>query len=352
MVAERRCRLSELTAGVVPAMSLLPRWVSRLTSLHIVIVLLLVASLLYFLRNYRNVTEAKVEFDWDQLGTMAIADGARWSFLSCNTSQALRRVDLPTQFGLLSIYVYGSASLDLSVTARALRGEIFERREITRFLQLTSDLPLIDVGANVGLVALQAALQGRQVVALEPVPDNAVRLCRAAKDFGHSRLLSVIQNAISDSQGPVTLAMDQPRQSTHFTLLKLGRFSPTSAYAIKLDRILDILPFHSAALKIDVEGYEGHVLSGADRLFQQVDIPVVWLEWEHVKKLPEFGARTILDFMHKHKMMPRDIMSGAILDESSWHDWPFTVLWKREVTGRNSTRSLQVNLSTALASHG
>ena len=35
--------------------------------------------------------------------------------------------------------------------------------DMTRFLRLSRRLPLLDLGANLGLVALQAALQGRQV---------------------------------------------------------------------------------------------------------------------------------------------------------------------------------------------
>nr|KAG5687703.1 hypothetical protein BaRGS_019363 [Batillaria attramentaria] len=287
-------------------------WISQSRLRATLLAALLVVSLVYFLQsNTRNVPEASalhlrhvpaalaqlianpdsgdnpdpdrdpnhdlkpdLDRDWEQLGTMAARSGSGWKSVSCNTSRPLQKVTLTTAIGNLTIYVYNSASEDLSVTARALRGEIFERGEITRFLEISRDLPLIDVGANVGLVALQAAIQGRQVVALEPVPDNAVRLCRAARDFGHAHLVHVLQNAISSSEGPVTLAMDTPRQSTHFTLEKNGRFSPTSSYAITLDRLLEIVNFKSAALKIDVEGHEGHVLAGAERLFHQMDIPL------------------------------------------------------------------------------
>ena len=81
--------------------------------------------------------------------------------------------------------------------------------------------------------------------------------------------------------------------------------------------------------QIDVEAHEGYVLAGSRRLFQEMHIPLVWLEWEHVKHLPIYGARFILGFMREHSMEAYDVMSGEKLLESEVRDWPPTVLWKK-----------------------
>nr|KAG5692755.1 hypothetical protein BaRGS_033866 [Batillaria attramentaria] len=78
---------------------------------------------------------------------------------------------------------------------------------------------------------------------------------------------------------------------------------------------------------IDVEGHEGHVLAGAERLF-----PLVGLGREHVKRLPDYGGRSIVDFMHKFNMTPYNLMTGKPLHEDDWLKWPFTVLWKKHTS--------------------
>lgn len=269
----------------------------------------------------------------DRLGVLASRNSSGWFSVNCNRSVHLRQVSIPAHAGDLTFYVYNSASEDGTATSRALQGWYFEKNEIGKFLDVSRDLPLIDVGANLGLVALQAAKQGRQVVALEPIPQNALRLCRSVLDFGHAPLVHVIQNAVSSEEGKVTLAMPNPKARTQYEVMKNGRgHGSTTVDSIWLDRVLDILPFKVAALKIDVESHEGHVLAAADKLFHEVDIPVVWMEWEHVKSKQEYGGAYIIQFMERHHMVPYNLMSGKRLSSDSFLKWPFSVLWRREKT--------------------
>ena len=57
-------------------------------------------------------------------------------------------------------------------------------------------------------------------------------------------------NAVSSTEGKVTLAMDVKGHSTRFTIGQAGKFKPTNSYAILLDRILELSPFKTAALKV------------------------------------------------------------------------------------------------------
>ena len=149
---------------------------------------------------------------WHDLGVLSMRNATGWASVECNTSSSYKLVQLPSKFGNLSVYVYDSILDDLSTTTLLLKGEIPEQQEIEAFLQLSEHLPLLDVGANLGTVALQAALQRRHVVALEPVLSNAQRLCRASLDFGLHPYLHVLLNAASDHEGEVTLAADYFRE--------------------------------------------------------------------------------------------------------------------------------------------
>ena len=191
------------------------------------------------------------------LGLLSSRNSTQWTRLSCNESASFRLVKLPTKLGTLSMYVYDSMMADLSITSWALKGQIPEKEEIEQFLELSEDLPLIDVGSNLGTVALQAAMQKRQVVALEPVYSNAQRLCRSALDFGLDPFLHVLLNAASASEGEVTLAMDYFREMARFSVQgmpgKQPGYDPVTTYAILLDRLLEVLPFQQAALKVFYE---------------------------------------------------------------------------------------------------
>ncbi|KAL8605742.1 hypothetical protein ACOMHN_065867 [Nucella lapillus] len=267
----------------------------------------------------------------EHLGVLSARKSEDWSALECSRRRKLRSVSIRASEGKLTFYVYNSKSDDTTATQRALRGLYFEKKEIGEFLRVSRDLPLIDVGANLGLVTLQAAMQGREVVAVEPVAENALRLCRSVLDFGHAPLVHVIQNAVSSREGNVTLAMVAQKARTQYEVRdsNTSGYGATTAYAIWLDRLLDVLPFTKAALKIDVEGHEGHVLAGAERMFQEVDIPLVWMEWVHVKGRGDpHGGLFVLDFMHRHQMDPYHLMTGQPLSGATFMDWPFSVLWR------------------------
>ncbi|XP_025106428.1 uncharacterized protein LOC112571567 [Pomacea canaliculata] len=267
----------------------------------------------------------------DNNNVLMSRDEKGWRKLNCAPSKHFRPINFPTEIGNLTFYGFMSAEYDRTVTAKALNGSIFEKKEIESFLTLSRDLPLIDVGANVGLVALQAALQKRTVVAIEPIAANALRLCRSVLDFGHAGLVHVIQNAVSSREGHVTLATQAANTSTLFTVNEAGRqftHDLTLAYAIKLDRILEMLPFRRAALKIDVESHEGHVLAGSRDLLKTLDVPLVWMEWEHVKGRATFGGQFVVDFMTARNFRPHHVISGELL-EGDFMSWPFTVLWRR-----------------------
>ena len=203
------------------------------------------------IQSSRLLTQLKAGKPLADLGPFFSRGEKSWTRLNCDSHVPLRHMSLLTGLGNLTFYIYDSAKDDFTVTRRALKGLIFEREEIERFLNFSKPLPLIDVGANLGLVALQAAMQGRQVVAVEPILGNALRLCRSAADFlPDPSLMRIVRNAVSSAEGNISLFSPGGRGSTLFKVgLPEGRDGKV-VRAIRLERLLEVVSFKTAVLKV------------------------------------------------------------------------------------------------------
>jgi FkbM family methyltransferase len=122
----------------------------------------------------------------------------------------------------------------------------------------------VDVGAHIGWFATIAA--GRvgaagQVVAIEPYPANAAVL-RDNLTRNRCRNVRVLGSAMGSTQGTLTLA--RGADSGGVTALDWVRDGRVEVPVTTLDEaVADVGPI--ALVKIDVEGWEAHVLRGAPR---------------------------------------------------------------------------------------
>lgn len=124
---------------------------------------------------------------------------------------------------------------------------------------------VVDVGANCGLVALQAARlvgpRGR-VHAFEPQADPASMLTESAflNGFAH---LYVHRTALSDHDGRMSLRLDPANSGK----ASLSRTEPVAGRTVRVRRAADALEELRLGpvrlLKLDVEGHEAEVLDGA-----------------------------------------------------------------------------------------
>lgn len=126
----------------------------------------------------------------------------------------------------------------------------------------------VDVGANIGLFALKAARlagpQGR-VVAAEPGRDAREQL-EANVALNRFTNVTVIESALSDAEGQATLHhVDKGNDPQAFSLLADGtEKSGETVSLITLDKLVSNLGLARVdCIKIDVEGFEAHVLRGA-----------------------------------------------------------------------------------------
>lgn len=133
---------------------------------------------------------------------------------------------------------------------------------------------VFDIGANVGFYTLLASTlvgSSGHVFAFEPVPSN-VFFIKEHLRLNQVTNVTVIEEAVSDSLGVASFADGSSRCT--------GRLASEGGYQVRTVS-LDELVFNGKApapscMKIDVEGAEMLVLSGAKSLLREVH-PVIFL---------------------------------------------------------------------------
>jgi FkbM family methyltransferase len=140
---------------------------------------------------------------------------------------------------------------------------------------------LIDVGANIGLVAIAALERSRACcVAFEPEPDNHARLCRNVRRHGLQARMEMHRVALDAESGEVELALCAGNSGDH----RLAHGSVPDGWsrlcvpAVRLDEVLAGRELaRPVVMKLDAQGAEVRVLHGAQRTLAQVDALIV--EW-------------------------------------------------------------------------
>lgn len=136
----------------------------------------------------------------------------------------------------------------------------------------------LDVGANVGawtsrLLELAPTAQG---IAIEPGPAAAQRLRERLP--ANVDILEVAAGAVPGT----TTFYEQPGAGEHSSLIAshVGESTTHVVEVVTIDALLDRLGWKSVDLvKIDTEGFDGHVLTGARRALQEQRLSVIQFEY-------------------------------------------------------------------------
>jgi FkbM family methyltransferase len=157
----------------------------------------------------------------------------------------------------------------------------------------------IDVGAYTGVYSIVAAKRGARVFAFEPMVANYWRL--GVNIALNKVFVTTKQCAVSDYEGAATLNYNHKVPLTTGASLEIG----ITANAKSVETIcttLDALAFQNvAAIKIDVEWHELHVLRGAMQTIER-DRPAMLIETlddemreQVVSLLPRYAIASVLD---------------------------------------------------------
>lgn len=172
---------------------------------------------------------------------------------------------------------------------------------------------VVDVGANVGFMALMAGRlvgdQGR-VYALEPHPATFRHLVRNIR-------LNSLSNVV-----PLRVAVGEARGTVRFTdndRDDINRIDDEGAIDVRLmdlDTLFALDDRRIRLLKIDVEGAELYALRGAMRMLQRVDYIYIEIAEANCR---EFGydARQILDELDRLKFRLFAVHKDGRIEEAS-----------------------------------
>nr|GMC58693.1 uncharacterized protein LOC109186508 [Ipomoea batatas] len=197
---------------------------------------------------------------------------------------------------------------------RTLKGKAFRKPDISETVQdLLEKMKsedrngiFVDVGANVGMASFAAAVMGFKVLAFEPVFENLQKICEGIYFNRVRDLVEVYEAAASDHLGNITfhkLVGRLDNSAISATGAKLA-FQSNEEIAVQVKTIpLDDVIHESEPvllLKIDVQGWEYHVLKGASKLLSRKkgEAPyVIYEEDERLLQASNSSAKQIREFL-------------------------------------------------------
>lgn len=174
---------------------------------------------------------------------------------------------------------------------------------------LRRDDTFIDVGANVGAYTILAsAVRRARTHCFEPIPETYQRL-KQNIDLNEVESLATCWNlALADKDGTLRFTTEMDTMNHAMNEVSTGSdesYIHAKVMAATLDSILPYV--EPCCMKIDVEGYELHVLKGAQRLLKRSSLHTILVELnglteqfgvsvaEVVKFIQDYGF-TIFDY--------------------------------------------------------
>jgi len=228
------------------------------------------------------------------IATSALKPERQASTLALLHEATLQEVAVPTSAGVLRM---------LCPSNRALHDPYgFGRDEpetVAWIESLPADAVLWDIGANIGLYALFAAMRGLRVLAFEPSAQSFAAMVRSAEANGLDRRIDAFCLALGEGAAPgvgsiarLEMASNEAGHSMHSTASGPARFSQ-AVPAISVDGFIAAFgatpPSH---IKLDVDGIEPAILRGAAvTLAQHVREVLVEIEGEAAQAIPGDLAR-------------------------------------------------------------
>lgn len=157
-----------------------------------------------------------------------------------------------------------------------LIGGYYEKIELDVFERLCrTSRTVVDVGANIGLFSCLAASRmpaGGTVVSFEPIPANLRYLRQNLEQNGFLDEVTVEASAVGEKAGAIDIFLVEGSIGTHSASARNAASSENmiSVPMVSLDSYATghlVGPID--VLKVDVEGYEGHVLRGASTVLTE-----------------------------------------------------------------------------------
>ncbi|KAJ4963977.1 hypothetical protein NE237_023916 [Protea cynaroides] len=165
---------------------------------------------------------------------------------------------------------------------------------------------IVDVGANVGMATFAASAMGFKVLAFEPVFENLQRICDGVFLNRVGDLVTLFEAAASDRLGNITFHKLVGRLDNSAVSATGAKMAFKSNEEIELQvrsiPLDEVIPESEEVilLKIDVQGWEYHVLRGASKLLSRTRGKAPYLIYEEDERLLQASnssAKEIREFL-------------------------------------------------------
>lgn len=195
----------------------------------------------------------------------------------------------------------GVMLLDLQDSAQfPLFYNIYEWKDeptIVRLLEGTRTV--LDIGANIGQMALLLAQHAKRVVAFEPVPNLAARVREQVLLNGLGERIEVREEALSNAAGELRLELGSEENGGNGSLIT-GRGNAARSINVKTARLDDLVEVGSMAdidlIKMDIEGAELFALEGMTTTLER-NRPIMIVEMnKSMMKLAGYDAAKLLKY--------------------------------------------------------
>lgn len=153
----------------------------------------------------------------------------------------------------------------------------------------------VDVGAKIGYFSSLAAHRGAIVYSFEPVWGNYARM-KLTKERNNFTSWKLYHNA-ADAVGGYTIRLSMASRSVNSGNFKISRSGREKAITTRVD---DHVHKHVDLMKIDVEGYEAHVIMGATTLICHYGVDAIIIEFtQDLRTSPGCSWMKLFEWLHK-----------------------------------------------------
>lgn len=213
-------------------------------------------------------------------------------------------------------------------------------REFRLLLARKQDLNLLDIGSNLGIYTLTAAMLGHKTVCVEPFGPVIPPFHKAVVLNKFQDKIILLPNAISKDHEFVKLshiakdmtsAVVSPAHEEDLTLENIATQKIVSAITWK--ELANFLPFKKIVLKYDISlrNHNNNLITEAKDLFSTLDVQYVFMHWSNFL----LDAASIVSFFTTRSYIPRKEVFGTKLSLLDFPKWRGGVIWEKQLSGRN-----------------
>lgn len=252
-------------------------------------------------------------------------------------------------FQVVTTLCYHNKTADQFVSASIASQGVWEASIVAKFISFVEKIQcqiVFDIGAQLGQYSLFTAKIVPKVISVEPFYDNIIRLHKATQIENLGSKITLVTNAVSNKANEWKLLQKSDTNIGGQSLLPnkdlnidQNNLTMPNKYLVKtilMDDLVSLIEprFYraKAVMKVDIEGFEVFAFQNASKLFDLLDIPVVFMEWLIVGTFRpnDTSVTGLIEFFTTRHYSP--FVNSLKLNTTLWKTWPADIVWMRNFT--------------------